>query len=348
MSKKVTVSLLTYNGARYLPYCLPSLFSQTFSDWQLVICDNGSSDDSVAVVSELTQGRENVVLLAAAPHNIGFAAGHNKIIKQTDSDYVLLLNQDILLAPDYLEKLVLFLDKNPSAAAVSGLFLHWDFNNVQTEGKGKKDIIDSAGLRAHRSCQVSEWGARPPSHAKRVGQAGESTDGRYAKTHEVFGVSGALPLLRRRALVAAGFFDERFFSYKEDVDLAFRLQSAGWQSFCVGEARAWHDRGLAGGGTAALSVAKNRAKKSAIGNYLSYRNHWFILIKDVALRDWLCYGIVILWYELQKAVYLLLFEPKTLLAWREIFQSLPALLQERKKIKPKSIKKWLWTSHLSS
>lgn len=277
----------------------------------------------------LTRDKNNVTILPAAASNRGFAAGHNNIIKQSDSAYVLLLNQDTVLAPDYLEKLVLFLDKNSKAGAVSGLLLRWDFSKSQTASEGKTDVIDSAGLRVRRSLQVSERGL------------GENENSRYAQTREVFGVSGALPLLRRRALAEIGFFDERFFSYKEDVDVAFRLRHAGWQSFCLGEARAWHARSLSSSGADRFSTAKNRAKKSTTGNYLSYRNHWFILIKDVALRDWLCYGIVILWYELQKGVYLLMFEPKTLLAWKEILTYLPALLEERRKIQPKSIRKWI-------
>ena len=108
MSKKVTVSLLTHNGARYLPFCLRSLFAQTFTDWQLMVYDNGSSDASRDIVTDITHGRSNVTILSSEPHNIGFAAGHNKIIRQSDSDYILFLNQDTLLAPDYLEKLVLF------------------------------------------------------------------------------------------------------------------------------------------------------------------------------------------------------------------------------------------------
>ena len=156
------------------------------------------------------------------------------------------------------------------------------------------------------------------------------------------GVAGALPCYRREALEQAGLFDERFFSYKEDVDMAFRLRHAGWASYHIGGARSCHERGLGAGlKTGDFSVAKHRRKKSPVGNYLSYRNHCYVLIKDVALRDWMRYGIVIGWYELQKIVYLFIFEQKTLYAWVEIVKALPRLWRKRRYIKIQSVRKWV-------
>jgi len=325
------VSLVTYNGKKYLPFCLESLFNQSYQDWHLFVLDNGSRDETLSVIKNIIQDRANVTVLPPQPTNIGFAAGHNSIIKQADSAYVLLLNQDIIMAPDYLEKLVIFLDGHPRAGAIAGLLLRWEVARGTAQLSERSDnVIDSAGLRVRPRLQVVEQGS------------GEADRGQYNATEEVFGVSGALPLLRRQALAEAGVFDERFFSYKEDVDLAFRLQHAGWQSFRVGSARAWHERGV--GAPVVLGrgeTARRRRLKTPRANYLSYRNHWYILIKDVALSDWWRYGIVVLWYEVQKLAYLVMFEQKTLYAWVEIVQALPKLLKKRRIIQPKSLRRWI-------
>lgn len=331
MANKLAISLVVYNGADYLPYCFNSIFNQSYQEFQLFILDNGSSDSSLALVKEISGARGNVVVLPPEPVNIGFAAGHNKIIKNCQSEFILLLNQDTIIEPDYIATLLNFMESHSPAGAVSGKILRWNFKYAaKLTNAGKTDIIDTTGLSVFRSGRTADRGA------------GEKDGGQHDNTEEAFGVSGCLPLYRVAALRQAGYFDEHFFSYKEDVDLAFRLQSSGWKAWHIGSAIAYHDRSIAGNERSAIAnVVTNRRQKSSWANYFSYRNHLFILIKDWAAADWRRYGIFIFWYELKKFIYILFFEQRSLWAWVEVVQQMPRLLAERKKIKPKSVRRWI-------
>ncbi|PIR92726.1 hypothetical protein COU01_00445 [Candidatus Falkowbacteria bacterium CG10_big_fil_rev_8_21_14_0_10_44_15] len=356
MANKLSISLVVYNGAAYLPYCLDSIFNQKYNQRQIFILDNGSSDNSLAIIKEISSGRSNVIILPPEPANIGFAAGHNKIIKLCRSEFILLLNQDVILEPDYIAALINFMEANLSVGAAAGKILRWNFkyaaksrpfreyresdnvNSLEYFGKGrdkltsagKTDIIDTTGLRLFRSGRVADRGA------------GEQDRGQYDATQEAFGVSGCLPLYRLAALRQVGCLDEHFFSYQEDVDLAFRLQASGWQAWRVGSAVAYHDRSIGGNETSTLiDAVANRRRKPSWANYFSYRNHLFILIKDWPAVDFARYGIFICWYELKKFLYILLLEQRSLWAWIEVISQLPRLLRERKALKPPSVKRWI-------
>ena len=327
MSVKLAVSLVTYNGEKYLQHCLHSLFKQSYQDWQLFILDNASDDATNKVIDKMVADRLDVAVLPVKKSNIGFARAHNEIIKKTDTPYILLLNQDVILTADYIQRLVGFLDNNEHAGAVAGKLLRWQLADGLVE---MTDVIDSVGLVINKNFQIVDEAA------------GRQDLGNYDSTREVFGVSGAVPCFRRAALDQVGCFDKKFFAYKEDVDLAMRLRHAGWQAYCVGGAVAYHARSLrAGKKNNNLVVMNNRRVKSILDNYLSYRNHWYILIKDVALLDYIKYGIFICWYELKKLVYLLVFEQKTLYAWFDIVRFLPTLLHDRKHVNPKSLSQWI-------
>lgn len=324
---KLVISLVTYNGARYVPHCLQSLFCQTYKDWQLVILDNGSIDSTGNIIKNLVADKKNITVLPAKQNNIGFARGHNEVINKSESEYILLLNQDVILTNNYLAMIVDFLDKKNKAGSISGKILRWQFLEEQVH---TTDIVDSAGLVVYKNFQVKDIGA------------GKKDGGQYDNNEEVFGVSGALPCYRRQALRDVGLFDKSFFSYKEDVDMAFRLRNHGWKSYCIGSAIAYHERGMrAGQGEKNIDIVSNRRVKSEFGNYLSYRNHWFVLLKNASLLDWAKYGIFICWYETKKLVYLAVFEPKTLYAWVEIIKNFSVLLQKRRVIQPKSISRWI-------
>ncbi|MBT7553386.1 glycosyltransferase, partial [bacterium] len=145
---KITISLLTWNGARYLPWLLKSLENQTYKDWELLVLDNASNDQSVATVKEYYPPAKVI----QQKTNLGFAKGHNLLVSWSKSDYILFLNQDLMLAPNYLEDAIDFLDKNPNVASVSGKLLYWDFEQSNTT-----KIIDSFGLKINKNRKVIDW-----------------------------------------------------------------------------------------------------------------------------------------------------------------------------------------------
>lgn len=329
---QVSINLVTWNGKKYLPYCLDAIAKQTFRDFSLFILDNGSTDGTVEYLKNSLLPVTNC-RLEFNEENVGFAGGHNQALRATASDYVLMLNQDIILEPNFLEAIVKFFEAHQEVGAVTGKLLRWDFPNNQ-----KTDKIDSAGIKIFKNHRATEIGA------------GETDGEKWNAAGEVFGVSGAAPVYRRAALVEAAIdgehFDEDFFSYKEDLDLAYRLRLLGWRAWFLPEARGYHDRTARGNGGKDVDAARGRKNKSAFVNYHSYKNHLFFLWKNVPAGVWFRYGHRIGWYEFKKLIYLLVLEGRTLGGLGEFFKKLPNMRKKRKwimahrKIGMEEIKKW--------
>jgi GT2 family glycosyltransferase len=219
-------------------FLFESLRNQTFHEWQLLILDNNSTDRTVEIIRNELKNITTPSQLIISPENLGFTGGHNTLFKKSDSEYVLLLNPDIYLMPDCLEKLKNFLDSHERAGAVTARLMKWDFKKVEETSlasSGFTDTIDSLGLKVLRSRRVVEWvsGKEWSKVGKELfcdsdsprcssGEAGRSDSEvknllanqmsieskgilRYAqddtdKVCEVFGISGALPMYRRSAL----------------------------------------------------------------------------------------------------------------------------------------------------
>ncbi|MCC6639189.1 glycosyltransferase, partial [Candidatus Falkowbacteria bacterium] len=223
MNKQVTIGLVVWNGARYLRQCLDSVMAQSNQDFKCIILDNCSSDDSLAIAQEYVSRAPHLFEVWPYKVNVGFAKGHNSIMRATTTPYYMALNQDIVLHPEYLKYALQVISSRDDIGSVSGKILVWDFaNNIFT------NIIDSLGLTVKKWGQVVE---------RSVGEVDHS---RAQVVEEVFGVSGTVPIYAMSALRATAyeseFFDESFFSYKEDVDLAFRLRWAGYTSYVAHEA----------------------------------------------------------------------------------------------------------------
>ena len=207
-----------YNGARWLPGVLESVAAQTLAPAEVLVVDDGSTDGSVAVA----EGFDGVRVLALE-RNGGFARAANAGLAAVSVEAVALVNTDVVLAPDWLERAVAALA--PGAAAVATKM-------VDLEDPA---ILYSAGdvLRRDGACE----------------QRGrfERDSGRYDAPGEVFSACAGAALYRRAAVVAAGGFDERLGTYLEDVELGLRLRLAGWHCRWEPRAVARH----AGGGSSA-------------------------------------------------------------------------------------------------
>lgn len=325
---KISVHLVTWNGAKYLPYLLESLKNQSYKDWQLLVLDNGSQDDTVTVLEKELAGRWCDYEIIKNQTNTGFAPAHNQLwekAQKSAAEFILLVNQDLYLLSDCLEQLVKRMEQNPEVGAVTPRLMRWDFVALLEKKPLNTSFtqqIDSLGLKRFHSGRVVDIN----KYATLAGQVTGAA--------EVFGVSGALPLYRRRALEQVGLFDEDYFCYKEDVDLAYRLRRAGWRSEVALEAVAYHDRSASRPTNESYkAVLDNRRNKSSIANYYSYRNHLFTLYKNLGWRDWLRGGGFILQYEFRKFVYLLLFERRTLWGgWLDFFRLWPKMRKKKEQV----------------
>jgi GT2 family glycosyltransferase len=312
---RISINFITWNGERFVDKCLKSVFEQTYKDYSIIVIDNGSADDTVEIIKE----RYPHLKVIEHKENFGFAKAHNQAMHWTKSDFVLCLNQDVILEPDYLERIVEFMDKNPLAGAASGKVLRLQ------EGE-KTNYVDTAGLRLKKKYQVIDIGC------------GEMDEGQYDTLDKVFGVSGAVPVYRRKALDETAykqeFFDETFFSYKEDIDLAHRFLTAGWQAWRVPTAVAFHERSVKSPveQQSAARVAANWQKKSKFGKFYSYRNHLYFLKKNVIKLT-----PAILFYELIKFFFVMFTSTTGIRAWRDYFQN-KRLMKKKQQLIKKNMK----------
>ena len=361
---RLSVHLVAWNGAKYIPYLFESLRKQTYKDWELLAIDNNSQKDNTADLIE--QELKNFTIparLIRNKENNGFAGGHNQGVQmslrstgrpsasQWGPEYIQLLNQDIYLAPDYFARVVAMMDAHPEAGAGQGLLLRWHNPtqpplNLRGGEEGLSDVVDTMGLKVMRNRRVVDF---------RTGEDAEGLSFSIIKDSPlavaVFGVSGALPIYRRKAIEDIAFegnmFDDEFGSYKEDVDLAFRLRSAGWKAYVATSACAWHDRTAAGPQEITDRAAlHNRKGRPNYVNYYSYRNHLVVLLKNEHRANFAKDWPWILWYEFKKCVYLFFTDWGTLKGLQDINRRWPAIKAKRAyvmkhyKIRPGEMRKW--------
>ena len=209
MHPKVSVIIPTWNRRDLVVGCLRALAKQTFTAFEAIVADDGSTDDTVAVLHR-DFPKVHVELLE---HNRGFAAAVNAGIRKATGEWVFLLNNDVTLAPDCLDALVAAAD-----AAMAAPLLLW---------RDDPGVIYSAGDRIRASGRPESIGFRAPLEE-------------FHFPDRIFGVSAAAGLYRRSLFDDTGLLDERFIAYFEDSDLCFRARLAGFDAVFVPEAVATH------------------------------------------------------------------------------------------------------------
>jgi hypothetical protein len=213
---KVDVIVLNYNGKDFLRSCLTSLCDQSFRDFQVLLVDNASTDDSVQIVrNEFPE-----VHILALPENLGFCKGNNQGIKAKCGKYIALLNNDTEVVPGWLKSLVDVLERQPQVGFCASRMIRFvDRETIDSAG----DVFYTHGVGGKRG-------------------NGELAD-QYDQYDRVFGACAGAALYRRSMLENIGLFDEDFSAYDEDVDLSFRAQLCGYQCQYVPDAIAYHHVG---------------------------------------------------------------------------------------------------------
>ena len=282
----VVLQLLTHGRADTLPALFESLLAQSDREWTLKVLVNGAADSIREEILEVVDSHRTRLSMTVdvSEENLGFAGGHQWLFERHDASYVLLVNDDVVLAPDYLAQLRRYLDEHPRVAAVSGKL-------VRPDGR-----VDSLGLQLSLSGKVSNIAE------------GEMDGAGTTQPYKVFGVAGTLPMLRREAVVQAShdgrLFDPAFGSYKEDVELAFRLRLEPWDSIIVPTAVAVHHR----------TFRRSRLHRgvSFYAAAHSYRNHLWNLLTFYSWTDYLRRGWAILPFECAKLAFLLVTHPRVI------------------------------------
>jgi N-acetylglucosaminyl-diphospho-decaprenol L-rhamnosyltransferase len=195
----VTVIIVAYNSGDYLQACVDALSGQTYSSFHAVIADNASTDGATKRL-RLPDERFSVRMMG---DNLGFAAANNRVVADVASEFVALLNPDTIPEPGWLGALVEAARTHPEAASFGSIQIRLD----------EPDIFDGVGDVWHVAGIA--WRALEGQPRRPLGDA------------EIMGPCAAGALYRRADFEAVGGFDERFFCYCEDIDLALRLQLAG-------------------------------------------------------------------------------------------------------------------------
>lgn len=273
---KLAVGFVTYQeaSARYLADFLPSLAAALEflapSNFQIYAFDNSHPEDSSN--SRILAGYKDIKYFRR-DRNLGFAAAYNILIREAlkdAADYFLMINPDTIMEPETIKLLVEALDGDGSLGSVAPKILRWDFG-----GKRKTTRIDSLGLILRLGLKFSDLGQGLEDEGK-------------TENISILGPSGAAGLFRLSALekvaitpsgCAVQYFDERFFMYKEDCDLAYRLFLAGYHSRLVPEALVYHDRTAAVSGRGIRAFWRDRQSKSRQIRAWSFRNQHLIFFK---------------------------------------------------------------------
>jgi GT2 family glycosyltransferase len=250
-SPKIAVVILNWNGKKFLQQFLPSVLSASYSNYEVIVADNGSSDDSIAFM----QNNYPAIRLIRFEQNLGFAKGYNEALKLIEADYYALLNSDAETRPDWLQPMVQLLESDLSIAACQSKLLLFS-NKKQFEYSGAAGgWMDKFGY---------------PFAKGRLFDICEDDHGQYDQTEPIFWASGAALFIRAKVFHEMLGFDEYFFAHQEEIDLCWRLQLAGYKIYSCPASVVYH----VGGGT----LPKGNARKT----YLNFRNNKIMLSKNLS------------------------------------------------------------------
>ena len=296
MSASVSIIVVNWNGRHHLQLCLSALFAQTYPNFEVILVDNGSTDGSQVFVQEQFPD----VRLIALPENMGFAQGNNVGIQASTADYIATVNNDTKVDPNWLTALVETAESHPTVGMFAAKLLFWD----------RPDVINSAGICLDRTGIAWDRLGGQPDHSAPQAPL------------PVFGASAGAALYRRTMLNQIGLFDEDFFAYLEDVDLAWRARLAGWACLYVDTAVILHHH-------SATAIEGSPFKSKLLG-----RNKVWTLLKNYPWPLLLLYLPAILLYDFGSVAIALLArrDSSPLIGRLQAIPQLPAIWQKRRKI----------------
>lgn len=354
---KVTFIQVVYNNRRFIEPVFSAMFAQTFKDFNVVAVISGNEDGSKELIAE----KFPQVEIIDPGYNIGFAKGHNLVFEKYDSEFFQLVNPDLIMEPDYVERL-LETFHDPRVGAATGKLYKISNFQFPVPNESKTNILDTTGVIINKSGSARDRGQHEEDKGQYDGdinvQAVSAAGAMYRRSalmktrlpksanqdlvssrtsaSEIRdpGIRGWIPDNQSDALMVSGmtntfeYFDEDFHSYWEDVDLAWRMSNAGWKCSYNPKAVAYHGRGAGshkGGYKKVFSYISYHKTLSPWVRQLNYQNHIFMYIKN---SPWFYPQFFI--REFFMFCYIALFEPGTLKVIPKMLATLPIMWEKRR------------------
>jgi GT2 family glycosyltransferase len=311
---KLAIGFITYNdsSAPYLPHFLPSLQGALSflnpEDYEVLVYDNSSADNHVnkRLIDDYRFKNSDFSLsYFSGGQNLGFAGAYNILIAKAvemAAEYFLVINPDTLLNSAAIKKMLAALENDGALASVAPKLLSWDFKNLRQTKR-----IDSLGIILKPGLKFVDALAGEEDE--------DNTNCQKYLNLKIIGPSGAAALFRLGSLEKISewrskrkqYFDERFFMYKEDCDLAYRLFLAGYKSRLVSDAIIYHDRSAASTGEGIRKTIANRGTKNHQVRSWSFTNQHLLFVKYWPWQNSPT-KIIIFWRVFSYFIFALIFE----------------------------------------
>jgi GT2 family glycosyltransferase len=254
---KVTIIILVYNNYKDTKECLNSLRKITYSSYEVVVVDNGSTDSSVKMLEE--EYPQHTFIFN--DENMGFAGGVNTGIRyaiKQNACYILLLGNDVVVDKEFLEPLVVEMEGNPSVAIVGSKVYYYDKPNVINFAGGKVNLWRGGTLH--------------------IG-AGKNDMGQYEQSKKQEYQDGCSMVIRASVIDKLGLFDTIYFLYYEEVDFCCRAKKVGYEIINVPQSKVWHKISLTVGGSDSITAIyhTNRSRFIFMRKYARFY-HWLTFL----------------------------------------------------------------------
>lgn len=246
---RVAVVILNYNGQAYLEQFLPSVLATTYPNYELLVADNGSLDNSLAFLRENYPNIKSIDLKG----NHGFAQGYNLALRQAEAPYYILLNSDVEVTPGWIEPIIELMERDPTVGACQPKIKAYRHRNYFEYAGASGGWLDALGY---------------PFCRGRIFAVTERDSGQYEDTQEAFWATGAAFFVRSRLFHGLGGFDPDYFAHSEEIDLCWRIKRAGYKVMVRPRSVVYH----VGGG----ALNYNTPRKT----FLNFRNSLYTLVKN--------------------------------------------------------------------
>jgi GT2 family glycosyltransferase len=297
----VSAIIVNWNHRDCISNCLRSLHNQKYASLEIFVVDNASTDGSVEWI------RQNFpdVKVIAFTENLGFARAFNEAVRISNGVFILSLNPDVTLEPGFISAITTALGGDERIGIAAPKLLQ----------ALDPTLLDSTGLFIDRSRRTYDRGQ------------GKVDSGQFDAPMDVFGACGAAALYKRSMLTElqmdGQYYDEDFFAYYEDADLAWRAQLLGWRCLFVPEAVGLHIRGYG-------DTLRKRRKKNHYGPRFALRNRYLMILKNDEFTSFLSDLPFIILSEIPRILYLAVVSPRSLLGIIDFIRTVPSIWKKRK------------------